>query len=350
MESIDQAFLSAIEQKIFSGAQVIVGKGKDRLFSACYGRCGFRHGDGKITEDILFDVASLTKPVVTTTLAIRAVQAGKLALTDPLRKWLPDCVRKEEMQIRHLLAHNSGLPPWLPIYQETLGKNQSADEIRQVFLTEIAQVSAEARLGERRIYSDLNFILLGFILERAFEQSLDELFWEYLSKPLEMSRSTFNPLEQEFQAGQIVLSGVSSVRGKPLRGDVNDENAAALGGVAGHAGLFSTAHDLEKFIYYFWGHYTEAAWQQFVGAAVSPKLGWDTVSRPQSQAGSYFSDGSIGHLAFTGCSLWFDLQDKKYVILLTNRTLSAHPDRDFKAFRPMIHDLLLTQLQLAATK
>jgi CubicO group peptidase (beta-lactamase class C family) len=350
MEAIDQAFASAIEQKIFSGAQVVVGRDTKRLFSACYGRCGFRHGDGKISEPTLFDVASLTKPVVTSALALCAVQEGKLALDQPLRKLLPDCTRKEEIQVRHLLAHSSGLPAWLPIFQETVGKKQTAEEIRQVFLTEIGQVSAEARVGERRIYSDLNFILLGFILERIYEQGLDELFWDSISNPLGMASSTFNPLEHQIQSGQIVLSGVSPVRGMALRGEVNDENAAALDGVAGHAGLFSTAMDLEKFVHHFWKHYPEALWQQFVGPEASPKLGWDTVSRPQSQAGSYFSEQAIGHLAFTGCSLWLDPTDKKYVILLTNRTLSAQPDQDFKEFRPKIHDLLLTQLHLVPGK
>lgn len=348
MEAIGRAFGLALEQKIFSGAQVIVGQEKKRLFHACFGRCGFRHGDGKISDETLFDVASLTKPVVTATLAIRAVQEGKLSLDQQVRQWLPDLNRKEEMNIRHLLTHTSGLPAWLPIYQETAGKNQSAEEIRQVFVNEIGQVTAETRLGERRIYSDLNFILMGFILERVYEQSLDELFWEFLSQPLKMTCSTFNPLEHKFQPSQLVLSGVSKARGMPLRGEVNDENAAALNGVAGHAGLFSTACDLEKFVHFILDHEEQPVWRQFIGPDVSPKLGWDTVSRPQSQSGSYFSDQAIGHLAFTGCSLWFDLRDKKFVILLTNRTLSSQPEQFMKIFRPKIHDLLLTQLHLVS--
>jgi CubicO group peptidase (beta-lactamase class C family) len=123
-----------------------------------------------------------------------------------------------------------------------------------------------------------------------------------------------------------------------------------LGGVAGHAGLFSTSEDLEKFVHHLWACQSDPVWQQFIGAGVWPKLGWDTVSRPQSQAGSYFSEQAIGHLAFTGCSLWLDPADKKYVILLTNRTLSAQSDQAIRAFRPMIHDLLLTETKLVSVK
>lgn len=349
-KSVAQVFKTAIDKKIFSAAQVVVGQGKKRLLAGSFGRLGYRQRDPKCSEETLFDVASLTKPVVTTTLSLMAVQKNKISLEQKVSQWLPDFVRKEDVRIRHLLSHQSGLPAYLPLYREVLGKDLSPEEIQKIYVSEITRVDSSAPLGKKRLYSDLGFILLGFLLEKVYGERLDDLFWEQLSKPLAMEHSTFLPLENSYGINQIVISGISEVRQKPLRGEVHDENAAALGGVAGHAGLFSTADDLEKFVHYVWDHADDPVWKKYIGGDVMPKLGWDTVSQPQSQAGSYFSDEAIGHLGFTGCSLWLDPKDQKYVILLTNRTLGHVSEKHFKTYRPKVHDLLIQETGLGKSK
>ena len=340
-QAVDQAFQEAIEKKTFSGAQVLIGIGKKSLFSACYGRHSFESADREVQEDSLFDVASLTKPLVTATLALKALESQEFSLDQPVRDFFPQFVRKDEILLFHLLAHTSGLPAWLPLYKEVPFQGPSYENVQDRFIEEIHQVNLESRVGEKRIYSDLGFILLGFILEKVTGRRLDQLFRQHISEQLSMRDSFFNPLGHSVAEELMVVSGYSHDRKKILRGRVHDENASSLGGIAGHAGLFSNTRDIEKFVHDFWGHWREDASKKFFGPGVFPKLGWDTVSQPKSQAGTHFSEGSFGHLAFTGCSQWLDPVDKKYVILLTNRTLSEGPESAIKEFRPKIHDLLI---------
>lgn len=353
-KKIDEAFETAIAGKVFSGAQIRVGKEMETLFTGCFGSLSFEAESEKVGEDSLFDVASLTKPVVTTTLAMNLVEEGKLSLAEPVRTYLPVFNRSDEILLSHLLNHQSGLPAWEPLFENVKNQNLNQDQIRDIFIEKINQVSPAAEVGGKRIYSDLGFILLGFILEKVSGTSLDKIFEKKIGKSLGLKRSFFNPLQVPISSQEIAATGSCPWRGKTLRGEVHDDNAYVLGGVAGHAGLFSSAKDLEKFIHWFLGvsqgkgqGLSLNTWQRFVGVKIQPKLGWDTVSRPKSQAGQFFSDQTLGHLAFSGCSLWIDLRDQKYFILNTNR---IHPDPNneaIKVFRPMIHDLLIRELGLA---
>lgn len=346
---IAEAFRKAIEEKVFSGAQVILGKGAENLFSAEYGRHSWSPDAPEVARDSIFDVASLTKPVVTTTLTLMALKAGQIRLEDSPAKYLSTWDREEPIKLRHLLAHNSGLPDWEPLFQLSPSEDASREELQARFTEELSQISLKAPLGQKRIYSDLGFLILGFVLEKIFKNTLDREFQKRIAEPLEMKLSLFNPLNK-FKVSQIVATEKCPWRKKLLHGEVHDDNAYVLGGVAGNAGLFSTASDLERFIHWCWdidsGKVEEIStgiWREFLGEGVYPKLGWDTVSLPTSQAGQYFSGESFGHLAFTGCSMWMDPQDQKYIILLTNR---VHPYRDndaIKEFRPIIHNLLVQE-------
>lgn len=334
----------AIEAETFSGAQVLVGQSQERFFSKSYGKVSRDQEAAEVTEETLFDVASLTKPVVTSQLTLLAVQQEKLDLEQTVQGLLSDWKRSEPIKLKHLLGHNSGLADWYPLYKNCAGKDLTPKQVKESYLQQIQALPLAADLGEKRIYSDLGFILLGWILEEQMEKPLDELFQQEIAHPLELKHSFFNPLAKGQDANKIAATENCPWRGKILQGEVHDDNTYVLGGVAGHAGLFSTALDLEKFVHWLWQHWQDTTVQNFVGENVFPKLGWDTVSKPKSQAGKYFSDQAIGHLGFTGCSLWLDPKDQKYIIFLNN---SVHPQRHkeaIQAFRPQLQDLLVEEL------
>lgn len=348
--SVEQAFAEAIRKGIFSGAQLLVGKDRERRFFQSYGTHRFTPDAPAVQADSLFDVASLTKPVATVTLLAMALEEGRIRLEDPVKKYLSTFDRPEEITLEHLLAHHSGLPAWLPLFKEFSSGVVSYPQVRDRILHRINQVPLTAGVGEKRIYSDLGFILLGFVLEGLESKRLDVLFRERIALPLKLKRTRFNPLlsPTKIPPKEIVSTEDSPRRKKILTGEVHDDNAHVLGGVAGHAGLFSTAYDLESFVHFIWS--AEAGQNsllrretllRFIGRSRPYPLGWDTVSPEESQAGKYFSQGSFGHLAFTGCSLWLDPSDRKYVILLTNRVHPSRENEAIKNFRPRIHDLIL---------
>ncbi len=346
-QNIHQAFATALQEGVFSGAQVCVGRGEESLFSAHYGTLSSASGAPRVRVDTLFDVASLTKPVVTTTLAMLAVQRGQLFLGDSVHAYLKDFHRAEELTVSQLLSHTSGLPAWRPYYESCGASFQSIETVRRCYQEKIAQEPLQSPPGQQRCYSDLGFILLGFILEKLGMDSLANLFQTGVALPWSLKGGVFSPVEK--------IDNVTATENCPVRryqvcGEVHDLNAYALGGVSGHAGYFSTAKNLEHFVHKLWRAwegsedllYPETI-QMFLGNSKHPKLGWDEVSRPHSQAGQYFSEDSFGHLAFTGCSLWMDPRDKKYIIFLSNRVHPRADNEAIKRFRPHVHDLLVEE-------
>lgn len=343
---IDENFQRAIQDRVFSGAQVLAGLGRQRKFQGCYGSHSWDPQDQAVAMESRFDVASLTKPLVTAMLAYRAVKGGTLDLQEPVQKYLREFSHADTLSIAQLLAHTSGLPAWLPLYEDFQKGKPDPAEVKRAFIRRISTTPLLTPPGQDRVYSDLGYLLLGFALEELGEASLDQLFQDQIASPLSLSHSNFNPLQAGVPAKAIVATEEGDWRKKLLRGEVHDDNAYVLGGVAGHAGLFSTAADIEKMIFQIWDQWSEPEWQEFVGPAIQPKLGWDSPSPNKSQAGKFFQEQAIGHLAFTGCSLWLDPVDQKYLILLTNR---VHPNRNsevIKEFRPLIHDLIFEQLDL----
>ncbi len=347
-KNIHQAFAIALQQGVFSGAQVCVGRGEEAIFSACYGTVSSVSEAKRVRHDTLFDVASLTKPVVTSTLAMLAVQRGQISLQDPVQAYLKNFHRAEEFTIEQLLSHTSGLPAWRPYYEICKEASHFPEMAKRCYQEKIAQEPLESPPGQQRRYSDLGFILLGFILEKWGMDSLANLFQSHVGLPWNLNEGFFSPLDQ---LDNVVATENCPVRRYQVCGEVHDLNAHALGGVAGHAGYFSTAKNLERFIHGLWraweGHepllHAETL-RLFLGHMRHPKLGWDEVSRPHSQAGNYFSEDSFGHLAFTGCSLWMDPRDKKYIILLSNRVHPRADNEAIKKFRPHVHDLLVEEL------
>ncbi len=284
----------------------------------------------------IFDLASLTKVISTASAIMKLFDEGKIDLDDPVGKYIPEFIdqklegleRRKLVTIKHLLTHTSGLPPF-KLYYEIEG--DSTARIDSVYKTKLDSIP-----GEKMVYSDIGFILLGKIVERVSDKPLDQFVKDEIFIPLGMIDTYYNP--SEIKLKRIVPTEYSEIEGGFIHGYVHDENAHSLGGVAGHAGLFSTADDLAIFSQMMLngGKYSEE--NLFSDETIdlftqshnpndnSRCLGWDSPNGTSS-GGVYLSDSSYGHTGFTGTSLWIDPENDIFVILLTN---AVHPHREWK--------------------
>ena len=320
----------------FPGGVLAVGHGGRLLDVMPFGNLT-HDGAGAVTPETLYDIASLTKIVATTTMAMMLVDGGRLSLDTPVDAFLPRFrgAGKERVTVRHLLSHSSGMDWWGPLYKELRGK--------PAYLERIQSMDLVAAPGSAEKYSDLGIFLLGEILERVAGETLDAFAERRLFAPLGMSHTGFLPLASGVDPARIAPTENDPWRGRVLRGEVHDENAFALGGVAPHAGLFSTAGDLARYaqmilwrgVYDHHRVVRRATVEQFTRRAglvpgSSRALGWDTKSPSGSSAGTLFSADAFGHTGFTGTSLWIDPDRELFVILLTNH---VHPQRGNKLIR-----------------
>lgn len=358
----------AISEGIFPSASLLVAKEGSVAFENYYGKC---------SAATIFDVASLTKPVITTTLAIRALQEGFLNLEDTVTKFFPEAHHLDSVEIFHLLNHSSGLPSWQPYYQGVPRGDVGSPAGRSQIVHAVLDEALLRDPGFDSCYSDLGFILVGEIIEAVFMEPLATLADEFILNPLKMENSFYRivdktpwsaaTFEPAFVGSARDFSGLDFAptedcpwRGEVVSGYVHDQNCYAMGGVAGHAGLFSTVDDLNLFVAEFvscccrGGKFLDKnILEQFVCMGrdtVEPRyrgsflLGWDRPAHENSQAGRHFSKRSIGHLGYTGCSLWIDLMKDFWVILLTNRIHPTSTNERIKSFRPMLHDSICDEL------
>lgn len=360
-EVVNQTMRQAVADGIFPSAQLIIVKGKEPIFHEAFGNA---------TLDTIFDIASLTKAICTTTLTMQLVAENKLQLNDPIKKYLPEVSNNsiKEITFRHLLSHSSGLPAWQPYYQmvpkDDIGKPEGKEEI----LTAIFNEPLSYEPGHRSLYSDLGFILLGLIIERITRKRLNELFNEKIAKPLGLENTFFVPLNLSTKAPKRLSTAFAPTedcpwRHKILQGEVHDQNCYAMGGVAGHAGLFSTTTDIEKFVKAFKNNFIpKEIIDKFLpfGSNLTEVnstwyLGWDRPShlvnplvpaspRTIGQSGIHFSEKSFGHLGYTGCSLWIDLKQDFWVCLLTNRIHPSTTNEKIRQFRPMLHNMIYEEV------
>jgi CubicO group peptidase (beta-lactamase class C family) len=255
--------------------------------------------------------------------------------------------RRREITVRMLLAHSSGLPAYEKLFRRTQSREGL---LRAAFTTPLA-----ADPGARAEYSDIGFIILGVVLERLADESLDAFCQREIFGPLGMTHTTFNP-------GHALKNSIPptaddrTFRHRIIQGEVQDENASVLGGIAGHAGLFSTAEDLAIFAHAMLnaGHpiLRSSTVELFSRRESAPEgtsraLGWDTPSAP-SQSGKYFSSRSFGHLGYTGTSLWIDPERQLSIALLTNRTWPDCQDQAIKQVRPAFYDAVMEALRKQA--
>jgi CubicO group peptidase (beta-lactamase class C family) len=291
-----------------------------------FGRFTYEASAPGVTAETIFDLASLTKVVATTSAAMLLHQRGKLDLDSSVGAQLHEFaqtgasqagIAKAGVTLRMLLDHTSGLPAHVKFYEHAGG--------RDAVLAAACDTPLEAAPGARCVYSDVGFILLGAILERIAGSPLDEFCRREIFAPLELEHTRFNPL-MEWKNLIPPTRQLCPFRQRSIQGEVNDENAAAMGGIAGHAGLFAPATDLLRFADallrgapLFAASTITLFTQREADSLGSFALGWDTPT-PPSQSGRMFSPRSFGHLGYTGTSLWIDPERQLAVVLLTNRT------------------------------
>lgn len=341
------------------GVLLIAHQGREvGLFAA--GRTSSLADAALVSPESVYDLASVTKILSTTLLAMVFFESGRLDLDAPLADIWPGDVPedKKELTPRLLLCHSSGLAAWRPFY-ETLEKLPPENR-RAAAAEAILNDPPECRPGERGIYSDLNFILLGFILENLGGRRQDELFDEHVARPLGLTRTGYRAEDRPGAVPlvDVVPTEIAPRRGGLIHGLVHDDNAASLGGVAGHAGLFGPVREVWKIIKSLADLLWDRPGEKIVSsetfelfrqrAGLAPNwpyaLGFDQLEEEGSSAGRYFSRDSIGHLGFTGTSLWYDPQRDAAVILLTNRVHPTAENQALKAFRPGLHDLVAEAL------
>jgi len=335
----------------FPGGVLAIGY-KSQLWTHPFGRQTYESSSRPITSDTIYDVASLTKPVVTTTLIAMEVEAGRLNLDAPVGNYLPQWNSgpqpewRTRVTISHLLTHTSGLPGHVPYYQSLKSKR----EILKHALSEHLVYEP----GSKCEYSDPGYMLLGSILEATIGRPLDSIARERIFAPLEMKDTTFNP-SRPLRARIAPAGNDSLLRKRLLRGEVHDDNTWVMGGVAGHAGLFSTAGDLAAFcqmmlnggIYAHHRLLKRATIEEFTApqplAANTRALGWVVPTEP-SASGKYFSSHSFGHAGFTGTSIWCDPEKDLFVALLTNRVHPVRTNEKVQQIRPAVHDAVAEAL------
>ena len=313
-----------------------------------FGQITFQPDSPAVTTDTVFDLASVSKAVATTSMAMILYERGLIDLEAPLVSIVPEFaasdIRRSEVTVRMLLAHSSGLPA----YEKLFLKAKTRDEL----LAAAFATALTADPGTRAEYSDIGFIILAIALERVADDSLDRFCQREIFGPLAMLHSAYNP-PTAWRSSIPPTADDRTFRKRIIQGEVQDENASVLGGVAGHAGLFSTAEDLATFSHVLLQGGPPLVRKEtlalFTGREAAPAgtsraLGWDTPSGP-SQSGKYFSARSFGHLGYTGTSLWIDPERRLSVTLLTNRTWPDCENKTIKDVRPVFHNAVVEALE-----
>jgi len=409
MKAIRELMQRGVQNGVFPGGVLLVAKEGRVIFLEAFGLARLTP-ERSMTTGTVFDLASLTKPLATTVALMLLIQQDRLNLDETLESAIPDFsgTNKKQITIRQLLSHTSGLPDYRPYYKELveIPPGERKVSLRAMLLSE--KLIHEP--GQACLYSDVGFMILDWVVEVTAQKPLDYFVEESVYGPLGLKHLFFIPFTPTqtlppwprpgFQGQQLVsrLSrpwprpgfsplGIVQVlsrqgglegggqgggksrddqlyaatedcpwRGKVLDGEVHDDNAYALGGVSGHAGLFGTAQDvyglLKELLNVYEGKPNSGLFRRDVVKTFLERqtdsgswaLGFDTPTRPDSSSGQYFSDQSVGHLGFTGTSCWVDLFKGVIVILLTNR---IHPNREnerIKAFRPLLHDTVMDSI------
>ncbi len=337
-----------IEDRAFPGAAVAITHEGKLVALKGLGRFTYEADSPEVRADTIFDLASVSKVVATTAMAMILYERGQLDLEAPVAGIIPefastDDARRREVTLRMLLAHSSGLPA----YQRLFEKAATRDALLRAAFT--APLVAEP--GTRAEYSDLGFMVLGEALARMAGEDLAAACRREIFGPLGMTQTAFRP---PAASKPMIPPTVEDreFRQRMVQGEVHDENASVLGGVAGHAGVFAPAAEVATFAHVLLGGgapilrpETVALFTRREGgpAGTSRALGWDTPSSP-SQSGQHFSRRSFGHLGYTGTSLWIDPERRLSVTLLTNRTWPDRSSEKIKQVRPQFHDAVVEAL------
>jgi CubicO group peptidase (beta-lactamase class C family) len=352
---------AGIADGVFPGGALLVRLRGQTVHLSFHGHRSVEPPDGPVDARTCFDLASLTKVLAATPLVLLSIQRGRLDLEEPVHRVLEGYAGqgREAITVRMLLDHSSGLPAWRPYYEKVRSAEGGAwlttikgrEAVRRMVLAEAPEVEP----GSRAIYSDLNFILLDWILERINGEPTDVLFSEWLAGPLRLKSLFFVDLKSPAKAARARRGRAFAAtercpwRGRTLIGEVHDDNTYAVGGVSGQAGLFGTIQDVGALAEAWLGSFLGGGslfepslvrrfWQKSELAGSTRTLGFDTPSPKASQAGSRFGPRTVGQLGFTGTSLWIDPDRGLIVVLLTNRVHPTRTNETIKRFRPGLHE------------
>lgn len=370
--TVEQAFNDAIERGVMPGATVVVRARADVVFEGSFGSRQTVPERHPMQLGTVFDLSSLTKALATSVAIMMLMREGKVRLDDRVTRYFHNfgVHGKTYITFRHLLGHYSGLAAWRPYYEQIaqIERNgrvnfMASRGAKEYVYEQIHREKLEAPAATRTIYSDLNFILLGEVVEQITGLGLHRFCRDRIFRPLGLRATDFvdislvrsrrlEPVPEMFAASEVCPS-----RKRLLVGEVHDENAYAMGGVAGHAGLFGPAKEVDRIAAELIACYHGRSdlvprtiiaefWRRNeVVNGSTWALGWDTPTTGNSSAGSHFSPAAVGHLGFTGTSIWIEPEREIAVTILTNR---VHPRRDNEAireFRPLIHDRIMEVLE-----
>jgi len=354
MKAVYDLMAQAVHEGVFPGSVLLVAKEEQVVFFEAFGHARLRPKRA-MTKDTVFDLASLTKPLATALSVMILAQQGRLGLDQILGRTVPEFLgtHKQDITIRQLLSHTSGLPDYRPYYEP----------LTKVPFPEREVVLQNLLLGEKLIYapgkvclySDMGFMILKWVVEVVAKKPFDRFVEDSVYGPLKLKDLFFVLLDGHRRSDDHPCAATEDCpwRGRILEGEVHDENAHALGGVAGHAGLFGTAQDVSMLLLELlktclaesnsglFHHDTVRTFFQRHANVGTYALGFDTPSRPDSSSGRYFSDKSVGHLGFTGTSFWMDLEKAVTVVLLTNRIHPTRKNERITEFRPLLHDTVM---------
>jgi CubicO group peptidase (beta-lactamase class C family) len=340
LATIDRIVRRGITAGGYPGASVIVGRKGYSVWQKGFGYLDWNKRSAVSVTESLYDLASLTKVVGTTTAIMILFDEGKVVLDAPVRSYLPEFAggAKDSITVRDLLAHRSGLPASRDLWRVA----RTPEEARRAAI----EAPLACRPRQCMIYSDLGAITLGLIVERITGMGLDEYLEARVFGPIGMTETTFRP-EASLRA-RVAPTEIAPPRGYPLRGEVHDENAYALGGVAGHAGLFSTAADLSMFAQMMLNGGEYAGVRIVADSTIklftekrtigNRALGWAKADGTAG-SGDFLSDAAYGHTGYTGTSLWIDPKRDMFVVLLTNRVHAAKARRPSKVISDVRADL-----------
>lgn len=329
-----------IREEVFPGAVACVGNRDGIIYSR---NCGYRQlypFKEEMELDTLFDIASLTKVTATLPLIMIFLQKGNLSLYDAVGDYLKPFENEKDLRIKHLLTHTSGFEPYSRMDQ----KGIKPEDV----VSYIAGTKRMFPIGREVVYSDYNFILLKYILEKVIQESFDEACRKYVFHPLGMNNTVFNPQ----QSDNIAATEFCEKRKKFLKGVVHDENARYLGGISGHAGLFSSIEDLSKYCEMYLNNGRTSSGDLFFssttvnaiihnytnGLQENRGLGFSIRGLENSSGGELFSEEAFGHTGFTGTSIWIDRARGIYIILLTNRVHPTRENMEIIKFRRHFHN------------
>jgi CubicO group peptidase (beta-lactamase class C family) len=339
----------AIAAGAFPGAVLALGSPDGSVSISAHGRLTFDRDAPRVTPATIYDIASLTKVAATTAAAMFLHDDGRLDLALPAQHLVPELrgPQKEDVTLAHLLAHAAGIEWWAPLYREVSGKD--------AYVERVGAMALNRPPGRRSVYSDFGFIVLGAAIERLAQEPLEQLLLRRLFEPLGMRDTAYRPAPA--LRSRIAPTEVCPWRGRLIHGEVHDENAFAMGGIAPQAGLFSTAGDLARLAQLLlargeWAGRrllkpeTVELFTRRTGIPGSTRaLGWDTPNDTgYSTAGSLMSRRSFGHVGFTGASIWIDPERRLFVILLSNRVHPTRKNEAIRQVRPAVADAAVRAL------